>query len=117
MNSIKKKNNIFFTINKTIIHNMNNTFNNSNNKHYITNINNSTEEVNNNKQFSPLLMKKSNDDINLYNGINLKKKILSRCHISNNYNISNNNRFPVLKINVNDKNIKNVQNKGKKIYK
>ena len=27
----KRKNNIFFTINKTIINNMNNTFNNSNN--------------------------------------------------------------------------------------
>ena len=117
INSIKKKNNIFFTINKTIIHNMNNTFNNSNNKHYVTNINNSTEDVNNNKQFSPILLKNSNDDINLYNGINLKKKILSRCHISSNYNISNNNRFPVLRTSVNDKSIKNVQNKGKKLYK
>ena len=115
INGNQKKNNIFFTINKTIIHNMNNTFNNSNNKHYITNINNSTEEVNKDIQFSPLLLKNKNDNNNLYSGINMKKKILSRCQISNNYNIKNNsNRVPLLKINENDKNIKNVQNKGKK---
>jgi hypothetical protein len=58
MNSNQKKNNFFFTINKTIIHNMNNTFNNSNhNKHCLSNINNSKEVLDNRAQYSPYLPK------------------------------------------------------------
>jgi E3 ubiquitin-protein ligase HUWE1 len=118
INSIKKKNNIFFTINKTIIHNMNNTFNNSSNKHYITNINNSTEEMNNDTQFSPYFPKNTIDNSSLHNGVNLKKKLISRCNLSNKYNYSiNNNRFSTLKTNVNDRFGKNIKNKNKKIYK
>ena len=108
-NSNKKKNNIFFTINKTIIHNMNNTFNNSNNKNCYTNTNNSEEVINNDTQRSPCKQKNSNENTNLYNVINLRKKLVSKSNaIMNNYNI--NNKYSVLKANINDR-IKKVHNK------
>ena len=103
INSNKKKNNIFFTINKTIIHNMNNTFNNSNNKNCFTNTNNSEEVITNETQLSPSLTKALNENINLYNVINLKKKLISRSNaIINNFN-NNNYKYSALKANVNDR--------------
>ena len=116
LNSSKKKNNIFFTINKTIIHNMNNTFNNSNhNKHCITNINNITEELNNEEQFS--LTKSPKDNNNSKFGINLKKKLITKCKLANNY-IMKNNKIPALKTdlnNINDRIDKKMENKRKMI--
>ena len=117
INSNQKKNNIFFTINKTIIHNMNNTFNNTHNKHCLTNINNSNEDLNDEARISPINMLKNsidNNSTNLYNGINLKKKLLARCKITNNYNLNNNKFSSVIKTNPNDK-IKKIDNK-RKIY-
>ena len=117
INSNQKKNNIFFTINKTIIHNMNNTFNNTHNKHCLTNINNSNEDLNDEARISPINMLKNsidNNSTNLYNGINLKKKLLARCKITNNYNLNNNKFSSVIKTNPNDK-IKKINNK-RKIY-
>ena len=114
VNSSQKKNNIFFTINKTIIHNMNNTFSNSNNNNCITNINNSEEEINNEAPFSPSLTKKTIDNTDLYNGFNLKKKIIERCQMNNNYNL--NNKLFVSKTNANDKITKKIQNNKRKIF-
>ena len=111
INSNKKKNNIFFTINKTIIHNMNNTFNNSNNKNCFTNTNNSEEVITNETQLSPSLTKALNENINLYNVINLKKKLISRSNaIINNFN-NNNYKYSALKANVNDRINKKKYNK------
>ena len=88
---------------------MNNTFNNSNNKNCYTNINNSEEVINNETQPSPCKPKNSNENTNLYNVINLRKKLVSKSNaIMNNYNI--NNKYSVLKANVNDR-IKKVHNK------
>ena len=107
--SNQKKNNIFFTINKTIIHNMNNTFNNSHNEYCKTN--NSNEELNKEFQNSPnSLLKNSIDNYsqNLYNGINLKKKLIAKCKIANNYSMNNNKFSSVLKTNANEKISKNL---------
>ena len=108
----KKKNNIFFTINKTIIHNMNNTFNNSNNnKNFITNINNSVEDTNND-MFSPSLTKSTIGNNNtLYNGINLKKKLVPGYQLINSKNISNNIKFSIIRANINNRIIRRLQNK------
>ena len=112
----KRKNNIFFTINKTIINNMNNTFNNSNNsKNCLTNKNNSEEVINNDLQMSSSLLTKTiNDNNSVYNAINLKKKLISKGNSllnSNNTNNTNNNKYSVLKININDKLTKQLNNK------
>ena len=107
----KKKNNIFFTINKTIIHNMNNTFNNSNNKNCITNINNSSEETNN-ELFSPNLTKSTIANNNkIYNGINLKKRLVPGYQLINSNNANNNIKFSIIKSNINNRIIKKIQNK------
>ena len=108
----KKKNNIFFTINKTIIHNMNNTFNNSNNKNFITNINNTADEANN-ELLSPNLTKSSiANNNNLYNGINLKKRLVPGCQLINSNNANNNNiKFSIIKSNINNRIIRRLQNK------
>jgi hypothetical protein len=101
--SNKRKNNIFFTINKTIINNLNNTFSNTNHiKHCLTNKNNSEEKSNNDIQISSSsLVKTTNDNNNLYNLINLKKNIISKSNgVLNNYN---NKKYCALKININDK--------------
>ena len=106
MQSNQKKSNIFFTINKTIIHNMNNTFHNSQKKYFKKNINNSTDEANNEGQISPnSILKNSldnNNSQNLYNG-NFKKKIFSKCKITNNYSMNNSKFSSVLKTNPNDR--------------
>ena len=106
MQSNQKKNNIFFTINKTIIHNMNNTFHNSQKKYFKKNFNNSTDEVNNEGQISPNSVLKNsldnNNSQNLYNG-NFKKKIFSKCKITNNYSMNNSKFSSVLKTNPNDR--------------
>ncbi len=109
----KRKNNIFFTINKTIINNMNNTFNNSNNsKNCLTNKNNSEEVINNDLQMSSSLLTKTiNDNNSVYNAINLKKKLISKGNSLLNSNNTNNNKYSVLKININDKLIKQLNNK------
>ena len=108
----KKKNNIFFTINKTIIHNMNNTFNNSNNnKNFNTNINNSAEETNNDI-LSPSLTKSTLGNNNaLYNGINLKKKLIPGYQLINSKNMSNNIKFSIIRSNINNRIIRRLQNK------
>ena len=108
----KKKNNIFFTINKTIIHNMNNTFNNSNNnKNLNTNINNSVEDTNNDI-LSPSLTKSTIGNNNaLYNGINLKKKLIPGYQLINSKNMNNNIKFSIIKSNINNRIIKRLQNK------
>ena len=97
-NSNRKKNNIFFTINKTIIQNMNNTFNNNINKNCLTN----PEDFNNDTQFSP-------------GAKNIKKKLISRCHLSNIANNSNlnNNKINVLKIYPNNRIAKKYSNTNK----
>ena len=108
----KKKNNIFFTINKTIIHNMNNTFNNSNNnKNFITNINNSAEDTNNDI-LSPSLTKSTIGNNNtLYNGINLKKKLVPGYQLINSKNMNNNIKFSIIRSNINNRIIRRLQNK------
>ena len=106
--SKQKKNNIFFTINKTIIHNMNNTFNNSNhNKHCLSNINNSTEVLDK-REYSPNLPKTyiGKNSTNSYNGINLKKRLISGSNFASYYVM---NKIPVLKTN-----IYNINNKIEK---
>ena len=107
----KKRDNIFFTINKTIIHNMNNTFNNSNNKNFITNINNSSEEVNNDL-LSPNLAKSTiKNNNNLYNGINLKKRLVPGYQLINSNNVNNNIKYSLIKSNINNRIIRRLQNK------
>ena len=108
----KKKNNIFFTINKTIIHNMNNTFNNSNNnKNLNTNINNSVEDTNNDI-LSPSLTKSTIGNNNaLYNGINLKKKLIPGYQLINSKNMNNNIKFSIIRSNINNRIIRRLQNK------
>jgi len=111
----KKKNHIFFTINKTIIHNMNNTFNNSNsnnNKNLITNINNTVEDTNND-MLSPSLTKSTigNNNNTLYNGINLKKKLVPGYQLINSKNMSNNIKFSIIRSNINNRIIRRLQNK------
>ncbi len=109
INSNKKKNNIFFTINKTIIHNMNNTFNNSNNKNYLSHINNSQEIITNEKDYSSSQIKTPNEINTLNNNvINLKKKLLSKGITKiNKYN----NRYSVTKTNINNRYYNKVNNK------
>ena len=108
----KKKDNIFFTINKTIIHNMNNTFNNSNNnKNFITNINNSVEDANNDI-ISPSLTKSTIANNNtLHNGINLKKKLVPGYQLINSNNMSNNIKVSIIRSNINNRIIRRLQNK------
>jgi hypothetical protein len=112
MQSNQKKNNIFFTINKTIIHNMNNTFHNSQKKFFKKNINNSTDEVNNEGQISPnSLLKNSldnNNSQNLYNG-NFQNKLISKCKITNNYSMNNSKFSSVLKTNANERISKKIK--------
>lgn len=102
INSHKKKNNIFFTINKTIIQNMNNTFNNNTNKNCLATNNNNSEDSNNDEQSSP-------------NTINIKKKLIARCHLSNMSNNTkfSNNKIGVLKTNPNERTIKKIQIQNK----
>ena len=91
---------------------MNNTFHNSQKKYIKKNINNSTDEVNNEGQISPNSILKNyldnNNSQNLYNG-NFKKKLISKCKITNNYSMNNSKFSSVLKTNANERISKKIK--------